>query len=93
MCKFKYVMKFAHKTFALATWSLTTTAAAKNMLQQNVGYEGVQKEREREGKTERERERERAGGQRQQSGEAKATKWPPGTLRVCVLTVFYLLPS
>lgn len=83
VCKFKYVMKFAHKTFALATSSLTTTAPAKNMLQQNVGYEGI----------ERESERERANGQRQQCGEAKATKWPRGTLRVCVLTVFYLLPS
>lgn len=55
----------------------------------------MEREREREGETEKERESvmERAGGQRQQSGEAKATKWPRGTLRVCVLTVFYLLPS
>lgn len=46
----------------------------------------VKMERERKGETEKERESvmERAGGQRQQSGEAKATKWPRGTLRVCV---------
>lgn len=46
----------------------------------------MEREREREGETEKERESvmERTGGQRQQSGEAKATKWPRGTLRVCV---------
>lgn len=36
---------------------------------------------------------ERAGGQRQQSGEAKATKWPRGTLRVCVCSNGFLLAA